>query len=145
MGINEKEEAEIKRIEEEAKAEIRKHHLINTKKEQHGSDDLREKERSMKIEMQVRIMEEVETNMAKFRRDIANQNTQQESHLTKIVTQQDQILDQRRANRKKRLRKKSADLTEKDTVAEVQPIAKEELKKVQIEVNQTFERFTRLT
>jgi hypothetical protein len=54
----------MKKITEEAKQEVRQNHLINLKKERAAdrpeqSDILREKERNMKIEMQIKIMEEV--------------------------------------------------------------------------------------
>lgn len=102
----------------------------------------------MKIEMQLRIMQEVEENMTNLRKGIHQQQAHQQHHLKEIVNKQDEVLDQRRANRKKKLRKKSADLTQKEDVAPPEPqipIAREELKQVQKEVNQTFERFTRLT
>lgn len=52
---------------------------------------------------------------------------------------------QRRAHRKKKLRKKSANLTEELVVEAAPPIKLDELKQVHKEMTQTYERFTRLT
>ena len=149
IGVNEEDEMEIKRMAEEAKAEVRQNHLINTKKAVNSSDEhLKEKERNLKIELQMKIMEEVESNMNKFRKDLSNgkqKHAEKENQINKLVNQQDQNLNERRANRKKRLRKKSDDLTDKEAVADAPPIPIQELKMVQQELNQTYERFTRLT
>ena len=54
----------MKRIAEEAKHEIRQNHYINLKKERgDATQELKEKERKMKIDMQMKIMEEVQNNM----------------------------------------------------------------------------------
>lgn len=73
----------------------------------------------------MKIMEEVESNMNKFRKDLSNgkqKHVEKENQINKLVNQQDQNLNERRANRKKRLRKKSDDLTDKEVVADVAPI-----------------------
>jgi hypothetical protein len=98
---------DAKQITEETKAEVR-------------HDILEGKERNMKIELQLKIMEEVESNMTKFRHDLSKgkeRSEEKEKQIHKIVHQQDENLNQRLAKRKKRLRKKSADLTEKEVVA----------------------------
>jgi hypothetical protein len=47
-----------------------------------------------------------------------------ETEINQVVNQQDQALAERRANRKKKLRKKSANLTEKEVIVETPaPIA----------------------
>jgi hypothetical protein len=47
-----------------------------------------------------------------------------ETEINQVVNQQDQALAERRANRKKKLRKKSANLTEKEVIVEAPaPIA----------------------
>ena len=81
----------------------------------------------MKIQMQLAIMQEVEANVNTLRKDLSLQQNKQQKQVDQVVNQQDQSLEQRRANRKKRLRKKSADLTEKENlpVIEEPPIAKE--------------------
>lgn len=121
---------------------MRQNHLINTKKGGNVSDEhLKEKERNLKIELQMKIMEEVESNMNKFRKDFSNgkqKHTDKENQINKLVNQQDQSLNERRANRKKRLRKKSDDLTDKEAVADAPPIPIQELKMVQQELNQTY-------
>jgi hypothetical protein len=121
IGINEEDEIEMKKIAEEAKAEVRQNHIINVKNRTNNSDEiLKEKERNMKIELQLKIMEEVESNMTKFRHDLSKgkeRSEEKEKQIHKIVHQQDENLNQRLAKRKKRLRKKSADLTEKEIVA----------------------------
>jgi hypothetical protein len=43
----------------------------------------------MKIEMQLRIMQEVEENMTNLRKGIQKQQTQQQHHLKEIVNKQD--------------------------------------------------------
>jgi hypothetical protein len=73
VGLSYDEELEIKKLTEEAKREVRQNHIINLNKEQgdrgERRDDLREKERNMKIEMQMKIMEEVENNMKQMKRE----------------------------------------------------------------------------
>lgn len=67
MGLSYDEEMQMKKLTEEAKQEIRKNHIINMKKEKPGvgvggveEAQLKDKERNMKIEMQMKIMEEVQ-------------------------------------------------------------------------------------
>ena len=59
--------------------------MINLKKDRpqvEGVDqnELREKERNMKIEMQMKIMEEVETNMRKMKKEMNNQGALQKKN-----------------------------------------------------------------
>lgn len=146
---------EMKKLAEEAKKEIQQNHLINTKKERGfaegaNQDELRDKERNMKIEMQMKIMEEVEQNMMQMKKDFNKEGEnrkKKEEEITNIMQKQDVALNERLAKRKKKLRKKSVDLKEKEVI-EVEPpppIPKAELLAMKKEVSQTYERFTRLT
>ena len=87
--------------------------------------------------------------MNAFRENMGRESAiriKKETEINQIVNQQDQTLAERRANRKKKLRKKSVDFNEKEVIVETPaPIALAELKLVQKELNQTYERFTRLT
>lgn len=154
-GAIEQEEMEIKKLAEEAKKEIRQNHIINMKKDRTVSDvanhdELRDKERNMKIEMQMKIMEEVELNMRKMKKDMNNEGEQRkkkEEEINNMVQKQDNALNERLARRKKKLRKKSVELKDVEVI-EVEappPIAKEALLNMKKEVSQTYERFTRLT
>lgn len=70
-----------------------------------------------------------------------------EEKINKIVSEQDQLLLERRAKRKNKNRKKSANFNEKEIV-DVEtppPIPLQELKEVQKIIQLTYERFTRLT
>lgn len=155
IGVSQEEELAMKKLAEEAKEEIRQNHLINLKKDRQYEktamgEELKDKERNMKIEMQMKIMEEVEQNMQKITQDFkkADQLRQKnEEEIKGIVSKQDETLSQRLANRKKKLRKKSVDLNDKEVIqAEpTPPIKMAELLEVQKELNQTYERFTRLT
>jgi hypothetical protein len=57
-------------------------------------------------------MKEVEDNMNILRNDLKNENKKNEEKIHRLVNEQDDVLNERRANRKKKLRKKSADLKE---------------------------------
>lgn len=101
----------------------------------------------MKIEMQLKIMKEVEENMNTLREDYQKQTKMKEEKINKIVSEQDQLLLERRAKRKNKNRKKSANFNEKEVV-DVEtppPIPLQELKEVQKIIQLTYERFTRLT
>lgn len=101
----------------------------------------------MKIEMQLKIMKEVEENMNTLREDYQKETKMKEEKINKIVSEQDQLLLERRAKRKNKNRKKSANLNEKEVV-DVEtppPIPLQELKEVQKIIQLTYERFTRLT
>lgn len=101
----------------------------------------------MKIEMQLKIMKAVEENMNTLREDYQKETKMKEEKINKIVSEQDQLLLERRAKRKNKNRKKSANLNEKEVV-DVEtppPIPLQELKEVQKIIQLTYERFTRLT
>ena len=102
-----------------------------------------------KIEHQMKVMRQVEEEMNAFRDNMGRESEiriKKETDINQVVNQQDQALAECRANRKKKLRKKSANLTEKEVIVETPaPIALAQLKQVQKELNQTYERFTRLT
>ena len=70
-----------------------------------------------------------------------------EEKINKIVSEQDQLLLERRAKRKNKNRKKSANFNEKEVVdvENPPPIPLQELKEVQKIIQLTYERFTRLT
>jgi len=75
---------------EEAKEEIRQNHVINMKKERNyekgeRGEYMREKERNIKIEMQVRIMEEVEQNMLKMKRELNHDGNSKNERINRIV------------------------------------------------------------
>ena len=93
--------------------------------------------------MQMKIMEEVESNMKQLKQEF--QEKQKSSHINDLVSKQDQDLNERRAKRRKNKRKKSADMKQVVVVEEAPIILKEDLMAVQAEINQTYERFTRLT
>ena len=104
----------------------------------------------MKIDMQMKIMEEVESNLKKIKKDYKKEGEQRkkkQEEINSIVQQQDNVLNERLARRKKKLRKKSADLKAKEIVEleAAPPIAKAELLQMKIILTQTYERFTRLT
>jgi hypothetical protein len=65
--------------------------------------------------------------MNAFRDNIGRESEiriKKETEINQVVNQQDQALAERRANRKKKLRKKSANLTEKEVIVETPaPIA----------------------
>lgn len=79
---------------------------------------MREKERNMKIEMQVQIMEEVEQNMVKMKQELMNQekNNSKAKEINKIVEKQDMALNERLAKRRNKLRKKSVDNKDKQII-----------------------------
>ena len=61
------EEARLISLTEEAKKEVQRNHVVTHKK---GNDEtLRERERNVKIEMQMRIMEEVEQNVKQLTKE----------------------------------------------------------------------------
>lgn len=104
----------------------------------------------MKIDMQMKIMEQVEENMKLMNKqfnDEGNQIKKKEEEINNIVKKQDSNLNERLAKRKKKLRKKSADLKQKQMVEveEPPPIPKEQLIQLKNIIRQTYERFTRLT
>jgi hypothetical protein len=141
----EQHEGEMRRL-----AEMARHKHANGHQKPAGSTENEEKERTAKIELQMRVMQEVEEGMNAFREGMGRESQrrqQKEVEINQLVNEQDRALAERRANRKKKLRKKSADLTEKEGMAEElpPPILMADLKKVQKELNQTYERFTRLT
>ena len=143
VGVNYEEELEMKKLTEEAKKEVRQNHIINLKKnEGEKNEEMKEKQRNMKIEMQMKIMEEVEENMKKMKKDFKNEGQQrkkQNQEINIIVQKQDNTLNQRLARRKKRLRKKSADLKEKEVIeVETPPIPKAQLIEMKQIVKETY-------
>ena len=73
----------------------------------------------MKIEMQMKIMEEVEVNMKKMKNDFLKEGEtrkRKEDEINSIMQKQDNALNERLARRKKKLRKRSAELKEKELV-----------------------------
>ena len=71
--------------------------MINMKKKEGDqSDALRDKERNMKIEMQVKIMEEVEQNMIQMKKEMNRDGEKQkkkEQEINSIVQKQDNDLN----------------------------------------------------
>jgi hypothetical protein len=127
-----------------APEEVRHPHVNNGKVKKGEAE-----EKSAKIELQMQVMKQVEEGMNAFREGLGRESQrrhQKETEINQLVSEQDHTLAERRAHRKKKLRKKSADLNEKEVVVETaQPILVAELKAVHKELNQTYERFTRLT
>lgn len=85
--------------------------------------------------------------MNTLREDYQKETKLKEEKINKIVNEQDQLLLERRANRRNKNRKKSANFNEKEVVdvESPPPIPLQELKEVQKIIQLTYERFTRLT
>lgn len=72
--------------------------MINMKKERRDAEQdesLKEKERNMKIEMQMKIMQEVEENMRKMNKEFKNEGAQRkkkEEQINNIMEKQDNAL-----------------------------------------------------
>jgi hypothetical protein len=66
--------------------------------------------------MQVQIMEEVEQNMLKMKKQLNQQGSHQMQQINHMVQKQDLALNERLAKRRNKLRKKSMDNKEKENV-----------------------------
>ena len=69
--------------------------------------------------MQVQIMEEMEDNMQKMKKEFMNAgeaNNKKMKQIDRIVQKQDMALNKRLAKRKKKLRKKSVDIKDKEFI-----------------------------
>jgi hypothetical protein len=138
---------------EQAKQKMRQNHLFYLKRDPQlkGSDlgeELKIKERNMKIELQLKIMEEVEQNIKTIDKDFENADKKREEnkkYIHTMVNRQDESLNQRLASRKKNSRNKSACCNDRELscIMEEPPMPKEMLLKVQSIINENYERFTR--
>ena len=69
--------------------------------------------------MQMKIMEEVESNMKQMRNEFNKEGEQRKKkneEISSIVQKQDNSLNERLARRKKKLRKKSVDLRHQEVI-----------------------------
>lgn len=101
MQPEEEDAAIFKAMNEEAKQEVRQNHLLYLKKDLQLEcsalgEELKSKERNMKIELQMKIMEEVEHNIKTIDKNFENADKKREEsrrYIHTIVNRQDETLN----------------------------------------------------